>query len=77
MKRKLLVFIIVGILIGGLSGCGPKSKLKELSQKLVILGFDGADPRLTEEYMAAGILPHLQKIKQRLAIHKNNHAICL
>ncbi len=40
--------------------------------RVVVLGFDGADPKLTEQYMAEGKLPNLSRLKaegsyQRLA----------
>jgi hypothetical protein len=31
-------------------------------RKLIFLGLDGLDPRLTERFMAEGKLPHLQKL---------------
>ncbi len=33
--------------------------------KVVILGFDGADARLVEQYMAAGELPNLARLRDR------------
>jgi len=34
------------------------------SPRVVVIGFDGADARLVEEYMAAGELPNLAKLQQ-------------
>ena len=34
------------------------------SDRVVVLGFDGADARLVEEYMAAGRLPHLKALRE-------------
>ena len=34
---------------------------KALSGKIIVLGVDGMDPRLTKKYVEAGILPNLQK----------------
>src|SRR5262245_2828894 len=31
--------------------------------RVVILGFDGADPKLTEQFMAEGKLPNLARLK--------------
>ena len=31
--------------------------------RVVVLGFDGADAHLTEQYMAEGVLPHLQHLR--------------
>jgi len=33
--------------------------------KVVILGFDGADARLVEQYMAEGKLPNLQRLREQ------------
>src|SRR5437868_7248664 len=33
------------------------------AKRVVILGFDGMDPRLAEKYMQAGKLPHLAKLR--------------
>lgn len=30
--------------------------------KVVVIGFDGADPKLVERYMAEGLLPHLEQL---------------
>jgi len=38
-------------------------------QRLVILAFDGLDPRLLEKYMAAGRLPHFSKLAERGIYH--------
>ena len=34
-------------------------------QRLIVLGFDGADPRLLRQYMASGELPGFQALKER------------
>ena len=33
--------------------------------KVIFLGFDGVDPKLVEQYMAEGKLPHLQRLRER------------
>jgi predicted AlkP superfamily phosphohydrolase/phosphomutase len=42
--------------------CQPKVKLKRPTQKLIILGFDGADPDLVRDWISAGKLPNIQKL---------------
>lgn len=39
------------------------SKRKSQVDRVVILGLDGFDPRLTEQFMAEGKLPHFQRLK--------------
>ncbi len=39
-------------------------------QRLIFLGLDGLDPRLTERYMAAGKLPNLSRLKTQGSFHK-------
>ncbi|HJY07873.1 MAG TPA: alkaline phosphatase family protein, partial [Bryobacteraceae bacterium] len=34
-------------------------------QKVIFLGLDGLDPRLTERFMGEGKLPHLQRLKEQ------------
>jgi predicted AlkP superfamily phosphohydrolase/phosphomutase len=54
-----------GILLvagAGLLACGRGRPPEKFQQKLVILGFDGMDPRLVQQYMDAGRLPNMQKL---------------
>jgi predicted AlkP superfamily phosphohydrolase/phosphomutase len=39
-------------------------------QRLIFLGLDGLDPRLTKRYMAAGKLPNLSRLKAQGSFHK-------
>lgn len=56
MFRK--VSVIFGL--AALWGAGISAE----SPKVVVIGFDGADARLVEKYMAAGELPNLAKLRQ-------------
>jgi predicted AlkP superfamily phosphohydrolase/phosphomutase len=59
--RPVSLLAAVGLL--GLSAaCGPK--LVETETKVVILGFDGVDPDLIEEYLAEGRLPNLRRLRE-------------
>ncbi|MCI0568202.1 MAG: alkaline phosphatase family protein, partial [Acidobacteria bacterium] len=40
------------------------------SPQVVILGFDGADPKLVEQYMAEGKLPNLSRLKEEGDYHR-------
>ena len=42
--------------------CGTNAPTEKYKQKMVILGFDGMDPRLVEQWMAEGRLPNFQKL---------------
>jgi len=44
---------------------GLRSRKKAKIRKLIFLGLDGLDPRLTEMFMAAGKLPNLSKLMQQ------------
>jgi predicted AlkP superfamily phosphohydrolase/phosphomutase len=39
-------------------------------KKIIFLGLDGLDPRLTERYMAAGKLPNFARLKAKGSFHK-------
>ena len=56
MFRKVFAVFALAMLWGAGVGAEPP--------KVVVIGFDGADARLVEEYMAAGGLPNLAKLKQ-------------
>jgi len=58
---KKLPFIAVVFMI--LSGLAPGSAGASVVSRVVILGFDGADPKLTEQYLAEGKLPNLARLK--------------
>jgi predicted AlkP superfamily phosphohydrolase/phosphomutase len=45
-----------------LAACGPGTPPQTVKQKMVILGFDGMDPRLVEKWMAEGKLPNFRKL---------------
>ena len=50
--------------------CGPGRAPEKFQQKLVILGFDGMDPRLVQRFMDQGRLPNMQKLaKQGGGVH--------
>ena len=39
-------------------------------RRLIFLGLDGLDPRLTERFMAEGKLPHLSRLKEQGSFHR-------
>jgi predicted AlkP superfamily phosphohydrolase/phosphomutase len=63
LKTTLLALPLVGLAI--VSGCGRSEPPQKFSQKLVILGFDGMDPRLVQRWMAEGRLPNMAKLAKQ------------
>ncbi len=45
--------------------CGTSAPPAKFKQKVVILGFDGMDPRLVEQWMKEGKLPNFQKLASK------------
>ena len=63
MKRFLLALLIAGV--GAALACGTGRPPEKFRQKLVILGFDGMDPRLVQRWMDEGKLPNMKKLASR------------
>ena len=60
MKRILLALVVVSA--GAALACGSGRPPEKFRQKLVVLGFDGMDPRLVQKWMDEGKLPNMQKL---------------
>jgi predicted AlkP superfamily phosphohydrolase/phosphomutase len=43
---------------------------KPLAKRLIFVGFDGQDPRLTDRFMAEGKLPNFQRLSQQGCYHR-------
>jgi len=54
--------VILGLAFLVAVACQQQVPQKSLKQKLIILGFDGADPDLVRDWMSAGHLPNIQKL---------------
>jgi len=54
--------LLAAALALGVASCQKQAPQAQYSQKVVILGFDGMDPELTEQWMAAGRLPNLSRL---------------
>ena len=67
MRKSVRLFTIAAVAAAlctfacSSSGRGPS----KYTQKLVILGFDGMDPRLLEKWMAEGKLPNISALAKR------------
>ncbi len=51
--------------IAAAAACSPAAPPARFTQKMVILGFDGMDPRLVEQWMAEGKLPNMAKLARQ------------
>jgi predicted AlkP superfamily phosphohydrolase/phosphomutase len=60
VKRLLLASLVA--VLGIVAACGQRRPPQKFQQKLVILGFDGMDPRLVQKWMAEGKLPNMKKL---------------
>ncbi|HLX07963.1 MAG TPA: alkaline phosphatase family protein [Thermoanaerobaculia bacterium] len=62
---RLLAAAVLVWLIGGPAAAAPAASGPGASRKLVILGFDGADAKLTRKWMDEGKLPNLAKLAKQ------------
>jgi predicted AlkP superfamily phosphohydrolase/phosphomutase len=42
---------------------GKRALAKSRTEKVIIVGFDGMDPELTDKFMARGLLPNLSRLR--------------
>jgi predicted AlkP superfamily phosphohydrolase/phosphomutase len=63
VKRSLLALLVVCLDVA--IACGTQRSPEKVPQKLVILGFDGMDPKLVQKWMDEGKLPNMQKLAKR------------
>ena len=68
MRR--LSFVLFSVCIGLAIACGARRAPEKFQQKLVILGFDGLDPRLVRKWMDEGKLPNMQKVAKQGGLHR-------
>ena len=62
MVKRGIIGITLGVLVAA-SACGSASTPPDSGRpKVVIIGFDGMDPDLVREFMAAGQLPNLARV---------------
>jgi hypothetical protein len=67
VKRRHLV--LCSVCLGLALACGRSRPPEKFQQKLVILGFDGMDPKLVETWMNEGRLPNLKKLAAVGGLH--------
>jgi predicted AlkP superfamily phosphohydrolase/phosphomutase len=61
--------IVSSVCLGIAVACGAQRPPEKFHKKLVILGFDGMDPRLVRKWMDEGKLPNMQKLARRGGLH--------
>jgi predicted AlkP superfamily phosphohydrolase/phosphomutase len=57
--------VAIAVLAAVAAGCGGRQETGGRGPRLVILGFDGVDPRLLSRWMEEGKLPHLKAFAER------------
>jgi predicted AlkP superfamily phosphohydrolase/phosphomutase len=65
MTLKSFVRRLLAVSIAAAAACSPSAPPSRYTQKLVILGFDGMEPRLVEQWMAEGKLPNMAKLARQ------------
>ena len=63
--KSFSALLLAAALALGAVSCQKQAAPSQYSQKIVILGFDGMDPELTERWMAEGQLPHLARLARQ------------
>jgi predicted AlkP superfamily phosphohydrolase/phosphomutase len=59
--------LLAGAVLAGLCGfaaCRRRAATRPVTQQIVVLGFDGADPKLAAKWMAEGKLPNLARLQR-------------
>jgi len=65
---RLAIRSVLGVgfaALGFLGGCHRRPAMRPVTQQVVVLGFDGADPNLASKWMAEGKLPHLAQLAKQ------------
>lgn len=69
--RGSIIGVLCASILSALAiACGSGSRPPAFTQKMVILGFEGLDPDLTERWIAEGRLPNLAKLASRGGLHR-------
>ncbi len=65
---KPALALVLAVLAAGIGGGGyllQRSSSSGTSARVIVLGLDGLDPNLLEQYMGQGLLPHFQQLKEQ------------
>jgi predicted AlkP superfamily phosphohydrolase/phosphomutase len=68
MDRRTFVATLPALMLA--TSCDSTPPPAKFKQKMVILGFDGMDPRLVEKWMGEGKLPNFQKLVSTGGFHR-------
>ena len=68
MNRRRFVAALPGLVLA--TSCMPTPPPARFTQKMVILGFDGMDPRLVEKWMGEGKLPNFRALVSTGGFHR-------
>ncbi|MGA3324076.1 MAG: alkaline phosphatase family protein [Terriglobia bacterium] len=63
--KRLALYSLMGAglaVVGYLAGCHRGASTRPVTRQVVVLGFDGADPKLASQWMAEGKLPNLARL---------------
>ncbi len=61
---RCLLFGTIFVALGGLTACRRNAITRPVTQQIVVLGFDGADPKLAAKWIAEGKLPNLARLQR-------------
>lgn len=64
-SRPAWRFVVAALIAGAAVACTGGRAPEKFKQKLIVLGFDGLDPRLVQKWMDEGRLPNMQKLAKR------------
>ncbi len=59
MIRRIVLLVTIGLLVGGIAPVGAARAPKK---KVLVMGVDGLDPKLLQQFMDAGDLPNFRKL---------------
>ncbi len=62
---KRAIFVLLSVCVALTCACTSRRATEQFRQKLVVLGFDGMEPKLVRKWMAEGKLPNMQKLAGR------------
>ena len=60
--RQLIIYSTVLLTASLMLSCGGGTKFKHVGKKVVVLGIDGMDPDLLQNFIDRGVLPNLTKL---------------
>jgi len=69
ITRSLALTLMTLLLAVALTACGEKQDTSPADSRLIIVGFDGMDPNLAQQWMDAGILPNFTKLAAQGTFH--------